>query len=182
MDDSLTLTKAQIDALTSPPRGKVYEALRRMGSATAIEIASSIGKSPATIHYHLQELIAVGLATEVGKIPSARRPVSVYEASSRKVRLPDPAAEPGVSESMRKMVSNSLKRAVRDFEDSSIRAEENPDEHLAPMVIRLNVRLKDEDRLMFEQLIEEAVQFADSKRTEAGRPLHWASILIETAK
>lgn len=52
---------AQVESLASPVRGEVFWSFAKEHPLSVAEVAAGIGKSAQTVHYHVNELVRIGL-------------------------------------------------------------------------------------------------------------------------
>ncbi len=169
--ESPVLSVEQLKCLASPARNEVYIALRSLGRASAREIAERLGRKPASIHYHVEALLSVGLITEVERRAGARRPEAVFEPTLANARLPE-TSDPEISGLARRAVLARMRQSMREFERAAI-------ERRSPRaIVSATFRLKPEDVAIFESMLEAAAQFASRARSDEGMPLLWSSALI----
>lgn len=168
---SHTLNEAQLTALASPVRNEVFARLCALREASVGDVARSLGRKPEAVHYHMKALVAVGLARESFKRPGVKKPEVVYEPVSVTVRLPKDN-RPEIRELRRKAVAAGLRQVVRGYLEASERGGE--DLH----VLRVNVRLSEEDRREFFERLEAAAKFAQERRVEEGSRLMWSSVVF----
>lgn len=81
MDDAvLTLELRHLRVLQSPVRHEVWAALVEAGPCSVSELAERMGRSPASLYYHVHRLAGSGLVEELGQRSAATRPETVYRA------------------------------------------------------------------------------------------------------
>ena len=182
MATAAVLTAEQLRALASPVRNEVYARLRALGRASAGDLGGELGRSAEAVHYHLRELVRVGLIREAFRRPTQRKPESVFEPTADSVRLPDPRKSPKIAELNRRAVLAGMRMVMRGYDAASRRAARapraaEPDGRIH--VVRLNVRLAEQDARELFRRIEEIARFADERRAPegAGIRLHWHSVV-----
>ena len=171
--DTVELTLPQLKCLASPACNAIYVALRGLGQASAAEIGRSVGRSPATVHYHVKCLLESGLVREAFRRPTTRKPEAVFEPAAQRVRLPKTGPDSGVSEYARRAVVAGLRQVMRGYERA---ARETSEESGGIHVLRAQLRLKPADLDRFVEMIEAASKFAEANRTEEEAITHWSSI------
>lgn len=103
----------QADALVSPVRQEIVDAVAASGPSTAAQIADSLGRRPDTLYYHFQALLKVGLLLEVGRQRAGRRFCAVYDVPGRPLKL---GYRRGLrAETVAGIVRAALRLADRDF-------------------------------------------------------------------
>ena len=138
---------------------------------TAAEIAASLGKKRAGVHYHLLELERSGLIKVVEMRPSRRRPEAIYAPSQDRITLPTDA-DPEVATLRRKATLARLRQSMREFDA----AMGQDDGHIA--ILASPLRLNEADLAEFESTIEAALNLARTKHSDDGMPLMWTSTLV----
>ena len=77
----------QLRTLQSPLRVQLVAVLRQLGEASVREIAEQMDTRPEGLHYHVRELVAVGMLERVGKRKVSRRMESVYRLPGRDLKI-----------------------------------------------------------------------------------------------
>lgn len=178
MIDELILNVEQLRCLASPVRNDVLTRLRLLGEASAREVAEALGRSPASVHYHLLALVEAGLVEEAYRKPSPRKPESFYRSAARRLILPkaeDRDAE--VQQATRQTLLAQLRRLAREYEDAFDRAEASPEIRPAMQFITYATRLSPADLETFKQKVRDLAEFAETHRTDDGLPVRWSSII-----
>lgn len=68
----------QVKALASPQRNEVFWAFNKDDPTPVAAIATALGKSAASVHYHVHELVRVGLLMSVGTRKQRSRIEQLY--------------------------------------------------------------------------------------------------------
>ncbi len=172
--NELELSAAQLKCLASPACSDVLQALRSLGQASATELARSISRSPATVHYHLKSLLKCSLVREAFRRPAAKKPEAVFEIAASRLKFPkvDPGSVEG--ELTRRAVAAGLRQVIRGYERA---ATAQMDEGVRIQVLRAQIRLKPADAKLFLEMIESASKFADEHRDEESALMHWSSVV-----
>lgn len=169
--ETTVLTTEQLRCLASPVRNEVYSTLRSLGRASVREIAESLGRKPASIHYHVGALETAGLIREVDRRAGPRRPEAIFESALAGAQLPN-TDNPEISKLVRGAVLARLRQSMRQFERAAI-------EGRSPRaIVSASLRLKPEDVATFEAMLEAAAQFAIQARSPEGTPILWTSSLV----
>lgn len=95
-------TDAEWKLVESETWTDIYSGLSRHGAQTAAELARLVGRTRQNVYFHLAKLETAGLVRVVGERPANRKPESVYDLTTREVRL---VATPEDPESMDRLVS-----------------------------------------------------------------------------
>ena len=77
-DDQTIDCPAQIRSLCSPMRHEIHQVVLSQGEASIREIAEQMGRKPASLYRHIDQLVQVGLLIEEGTKSTARRDAKVY--------------------------------------------------------------------------------------------------------
>lgn len=171
------LNSQQLTCLASPTRNQVFMSLRKLGRASARELAEDLGRDPELLHYHLKSLLKAGLIRESGRRPTARKPEAVYESTATRYRLPDLDKQPELASITRKAVAAGMRESLRKYLSAAERAEGEPELRSFMHIIRAGVRLSPEDAQEFMRLIESASEFAKDHERKDGVRLQWASLV-----
>ena len=174
MVDELELNAAQLRCLASPACNDVVRALRSLEQASATELAASVGRSPATVHYHLKCLMDCSLVREAFRRPTARKPEAIYELAATRLKLPQVAPDSAEGELARRAIIAGLRQTIRGYERAAI-AQTGEERRI--QVLRTQLRLKPEDAERFMEMIEAASKFAEEHRSDEGVLLHWSSVV-----
>lgn len=106
----------QLEALASPLRQEICNALAGLGEASTVEIARELGMPADALYYHIRKLIRVGLLVERGRRPTARRDETTYLLAHPGARLQYRPDDPGNARSVCRIVDGAVKAARADFE------------------------------------------------------------------
>lgn len=74
---------AQVESLASPVRGEVFWSFNADHPASVAEVAAGLGKSAQTVHYHVNELVRIGLLMAVGTRRQGARTEKLFVHSAR---------------------------------------------------------------------------------------------------
>jgi predicted ArsR family transcriptional regulator len=77
-DDETIDCPDQIRALCSPMRHEIHQVVLSQGKASIREIAEQMGRKPASLYRHIDQLVQVGLLLEEGTKSTVRRDAKVY--------------------------------------------------------------------------------------------------------
>lgn len=174
----MILNAEQLACLASPIRNEAFSTLRKLGQASAREIAEEMGKSPEALHYHVRALLKAGLIEEKLRRPTSRKPEAVYETTAKTFRLPNLSHHPDLAPITRKAVAAGVRNALRGYEAAALRAMEDEALRTYLMVIRTTMQLSPQDAATFLDMIEAAVRFAREREVRHGVRLHWSSLVF----
>ena len=168
----MRLNEAQLACLASPACSTVFTILRGLGRASASEIATKVGKSAATVIYHLRRLEDAGLIEIVERRAAKRKPEAIYQSVEARYERP-PGRES--RELKVRAVQASLRLASRGWERASLA--ESGSMH----IIRAQIRLSAEDLRQFESMLEAASKFAIGHEAADGVLHYWTSVVYPDA-
>jgi len=184
-------TAAQFDALASPVRDQIvqvvvnHEAFRPGEGLSIREIGAQLGRKPASLYRHMEELVKAGLLREQGPQASGGRDASVYAADGAALVLETPArAGPALDALCRyieRMASHAGKEsaaAVRTRVRESRGARPDPVQGSASLVGWLD---EAQVQRLREMLFEMTEIFGHAQR-RPGTSLIAASLLIRPVK
>ena len=77
----------QIKALTSPVRHQMHLVMEMLGPCSVRELASRMGREPATLYYHVKLLERVGIITKSGTRGAGRNEEIIYALAQEHVRV-----------------------------------------------------------------------------------------------
>lgn len=103
----------QVEALVSPVRQEIVDAVAAAGPSTIAQIAEWLGRRPDSLYYHIAALVEAGLLVEAGRRRTGRRFGAVYDVPGRPMSIRDEGsigAGPVI-----KVVRAALRLADRDF-------------------------------------------------------------------
>lgn len=162
------LSAIQLECLASPACSTVFMVVRAMGRASAAEVANRIGRSPATVTYHLRRLLEAELIRVIEKRAAKRKPEAIYGPTDERYELP---AGKEVRALRVKAVQAGLRQAIRGWERASLKGSGSM------QVIRAQVRLKPEDQKKLEAMLEAASRFAKENESPDGELHAWTSVI-----
>lgn len=147
--DGGKVTERQLDCLCSPVRAELYEAIRRLESGSAAELAVELGKSVHALYYHLRALHKVGLIRVRERRRVGRRDEAVYEAASDRLVIDKDNSNRAYVEGLIKTIRIALRRAEREHREA--RLNQAAGELFA--VLRVQARLSEEDAAQLRKKI-----------------------------
>lgn len=108
----------QLEALTSPVRQELVDALAASGPCSVAELAALVGRAPDALYYHVRKLERVGLLVPAGSVKAGRRDAALYDVPGRPVHV----AREALADGRRPLVVRSgkglLRSAQRDLEEA----------------------------------------------------------------
>jgi predicted ArsR family transcriptional regulator len=132
----------QLRALQSPRRVQLVAVIRHLGEASVREIAEQMETRAEGLHYHLRELVQVGLVERCGKRMVRRRMESVYRLPGCDLKIDPDGREAEYLTEVAKVYGAALRLAdrtmVRALEHRSSAGESTAE---APRLIQMSSRL-----------------------------------------
>jgi DNA-binding transcriptional ArsR family regulator len=145
----------QLEALSSPVRQEIVDALQALGPATVANLAVELGRPADALYYHLKVLLRVGLLRETGVREDGARPETIYDLPGRPVRMRYDA-DPRVRRAIQRTVASVLRLAERDFAAALERAKFRGGRPTRPLVGgRFKAWLDDAQIARLQELLEE---------------------------
>lgn len=107
----------QIRALCSPMRHEIHQVVLTQGKASIREVAEQMGRKPASLYRHIDQLVQVGLLTEEGTKSTARRDAKVYSTKLEYIRYRPrrPEMLEALSEFVRASLKDTGNKAAKSF-------------------------------------------------------------------
>lgn len=105
----------QIEALATPARQEVIDALQVNGPCSVAELAASLGRAPDSLYYHVRKLEKVGLIVPAGARTSGAREEILYDTPASRVAIDVEPETPEQKKSLMRLVSSALRMAERDL-------------------------------------------------------------------
>lgn len=104
----------QIDAMASPARLEIIDAVRVLGPCSVAEVADLLGRTADSLYYHVRKLVEVGLLIPSGTRETARRDETLYRTPGRRMRLPHDPKDGELTELRLKAFAALLRLTERD--------------------------------------------------------------------
>jgi len=104
----------QIEAMASPPRLEIIDAVRVLGPCSVSEVADLLGRTADSLYYHVRLLVDVGLLVEAGTRETARRDETLYRTPAKRIQLPHDTSDPELTELRLKAFAALLRLTDRD--------------------------------------------------------------------
>lgn len=172
MSDPIELTTpARLRAFSAPATTEVYEALAQeapLGSAgaPATQIASRLGMSPETVHYHIRKLERLGIAEVVGQTQTGARPQKLFALATDGVEFRKTGRGPAYLREMVRAVRLLLRRTEREYESALENDASGP---WRPRALRKSGWLTPEELAQIELLEDEVARIIDLARQRERR-------------
>ena len=143
-------TARVLRVLNSPGRMAVVDALLEAGPRSAAEVATAVECGVAAAHYHLNQLVQIGLVEEAGERETGARPERLFALTSPEIVVEPDKLTPAFRREMIRGARLFLRHAERDFADS---IEADGAKHREGKRLRITrdiVRLSDDDLAILE--------------------------------
>lgn len=106
----------QLEALASPVRQQIVDAVCGLGPCSISEIASALGRPADGLYYHVRTLLDVGLLIEAGERETPRRAETLYSVPTKGImRLMYEPEDSTNAAAIGRIVGAMLRMAERDF-------------------------------------------------------------------
>lgn len=112
--DHLTFNREQLIALSSAPRSQVMWAFHRHDPLSVAEVAKSIGKSPQSVHPHVNRLVELGLLLPVEVRKKRSREEKAYVLAALELMTPAPPIPEDCVEPMASAFAAHMRQAIRE--------------------------------------------------------------------
>lgn len=108
-------TTKQLKALASSARQEIVDVLSQMGTVSASELASALGRPADAIYYHLRVLVRAGLVVHAGDRNQGRRQEELFRTVSSELQLGYKLGKGGNVSEISAIVGSMLRLGIRDF-------------------------------------------------------------------
>jgi len=156
----LHITKpGQLRALRTPLRQEILQAMSLLGSASVKELASALGRAPASLYYHVHELENVGLIRAKAERRSGTRTETVYETTADQIRIDRTKRTKAFVDALEDLHRATLAQTTREV-TSALSAKSGgraSDDSL--MLVRLSARLSRQDVKKAQRMLKELAAF-----------------------
>jgi DNA-binding transcriptional ArsR family regulator len=105
----------QLKALVSPARQEVVDALAQVGTASASELAATLGKPADALYYHLRALKKSGLVVHAGFRSARRRQEELFRTIAPDLVLHYQPEVRGNRRAVTAIVDSLMRLGARDF-------------------------------------------------------------------
>lgn len=174
---------ATLRALRTPIRQEVLGALERLGRASVGDMAQALGRKPASLYYHVHELIGAGLIVEAGSRTGAYRAEALYETTAERIIIDRSSSSKAFTEALVGLHRAALRAAERETADSLERDRargEAPDE--STTLLRLSTRLSPADAKRAVEKLRELARFMETRGDpNAGSAFSFTASLVRLA-
>lgn len=113
--EQLTYNHEQLLALTSVARTSVLWGFNENKPLSVAEVASLIGKSPQSVHAHVNKLVEVGLLIPVETRKKRSRTEKAYVYAARELFTPEPPYSPATRLALSAKFTALMRQMVREM-------------------------------------------------------------------
>jgi DNA-binding transcriptional ArsR family regulator len=115
-DKTLVLRRpAQVNALASPMRARIVDALAGGAPSSIRELAEAFGVRPESLYYHIRTLQKHGLVVERSKRKHKRRHEAVYALTAPRLKLDRTQRSPRYLDAVVRTCELMLRATARDY-------------------------------------------------------------------
>jgi DNA-binding MarR family transcriptional regulator len=152
---TLVIRKAeQLRAMRTPLRQEILDGIERLGACSVKELASSLGREPASLYYHVHRLEEVGLVRE----KAARRTESVYQLSAPRILIDRNERSPAFLAALVDLYGAALRAAERELV-RALESQGGTNRRLTGAALqRLTVRLTPKAAARLPKMIQELAE------------------------
>jgi len=161
---------AVLRALRTPLRQEVLAAVQQMRTASVKDVAAELGRKPASLYYHVHDLVRVGLVRAAGTRPAGRRTETLYEPAADRIVIDRTIRTPAFVDALADLERATLRTAERELRAAlagSPTAAASPGE--PSTLLRLSARLSRADAREVARRLRAVVQFLEEKDDPKGR-------------
>jgi len=180
--ESIVMSLEQVTCLASADRNEVFWSFSPRNPMTVAEIAKLIGKSPQTIHHHVNNLIKNDFLMSVGTRKKRSRQEALYVWKFVKISSQRVGGSPEYLQQIVDMFNSIARNMSREFEGMHQLFPDHPE--LADLNsfytyhLSFNSAQLDEVRNVFRKTIEELTEI--SEKSEAGSRYHIVTFAYPT--
>ena len=162
----------QFRTLSSPVRADIVAAYMPAGPSSVADIARLTGRRPTAVHYHVAELLKVGLIQQVATRQAGKRYEAVYDVPAQKFTRKSRPSKEYISEQKR-AVRIMLRNMARNYE-RVLTTNPASDSYFET----LNVCLNDAQRAVLFEKLDALIKEAKEHQDPDGTRLTMLSIAI----
>jgi len=181
--ESIVMSLEQVTCLASADRNEVYWSFSPRNPMTVAEIAKLIGKSPQTIHHHVNNLIKNDFLMSVGTRKKRSRQEALYVWKFVKISSQRAGASPEYLQQIVDMFNSVARNMSREFEKMHNLFPDNP--HLADLNsfytyhLSFDPQQMNEVREVFRKTIARLAEI--SENSESGNRYHIVTFAYPTS-
>lgn len=172
---------AQLRALRTPLRQEVLATLSRLGSASVKEMATELGRAPASLYYHIHELAEAGLIREVDRRPAGRRTEAVYGPAAQRIIIDRNPRSKAFAEALAELHRATLRTAERELVSALgvRRSKKEPPDDEAITLLRMTARLTPATARLARKKLKALARFlAEHDDAEQGETFAFTAALV----
>lgn len=172
-------TVAQMKALASPVRHQIHLAMEMLGACSIRELASRMGREPATLYYHVNMLERAGIVIRSGVRGVGRQEEAIYELAEKQVRVDMTQRSPQFKNAMARGCGALLRYAERTFiaalkNEATIKTGKATELRIA----QVNVRLTKKTLLEINRRLDEVQAYIDEADSSNAKTMYAITICV----
>ncbi len=155
----------QLQALRSPTRVQLTEAMEHLGDCSVRDLADYLGRPPEALQYHIRKLLAVNLLQATGKRRIRCRMETVYRLAGRYLQIDHENHSPEYMRALGEVYSAAIRHADRSLTESLRLQAANSDLHDEPAGLVQSIsRLSRRNVTRVRRMIRELTEFVAANR------------------
>ncbi len=149
----------QLRALRTPLRQEILQTMSLLGSASVKEIASALGRAPASLYYHIHELNNAGLIRAKAERRSGTKMERVYETTADQILIDRTKCSKAFVRALEDLHRATLAQATREVTSALSAKSEGRASDDSLMLVRLSARLSRWDVKEARRMLDELAAF-----------------------
>ena len=176
--DHLTFNREQLIALASAARSQVLWAFSKSEPLSVAQVASFLGKSPQSVHPHVNRLVELGLLLPVEIRKKRSREEKAYVHVALGLFTPAPPIPEDCVEPMSAAFAAHMRQATREKALVYKVLERDPTFHPYHAFRITNVMVSEEDALAIRSLLHDALERASEMGSAEGVRVRVAVLMV----
>ncbi len=170
----------QIRALRTPLRQEIVHTMSLLGSASVKELASALGRSPASLYYHVHELEDAGLIRKKTTRRSGTKAETIFETAAERIRIDRTKRSKAFVEALGDLHKAALSQATREVTAAVSAGSGRGSEDDSLMLVRLSARLSRRDAKKAQQMLNDLAAFmGDHDRPDSGETFSFTAAMAK---
>lgn len=172
----------QVESLASPIRNEVFWAFAAEEPASVSEVAHGLDKSPQTVHYHVAELVRVGLLLAVDERKRRSRTEKLYVRAAVSVFSQGRTSSKEYRRHALRGFAATTRTMVRETEKVQQAMDEDPSILDINFYRRITVRVAPEKAKELKERLSELLAEVQALDGEEGSQVHFAIYMRPTIR
>ena len=177
-EEQLTYNGEQLLALTSVARTSVLWGFNENKALSVAEVAQLIGKSPQSVHAHVNKLVEVGLLIAVETRKKRSRTEKAYVYAARELFTPQPPYTPESRQALSARFAALMRHSVREMSLAHAVMEKDPSFQAYTFSRFYNVMVSEEEAWAIRRFFQEALLGASRMSKGEGARVTLACIML----